>query len=47
MNVIYPCDLVPSFSVDWILVRGSVLVILVDFAEHLMFIGSCTIVIVE
>jgi hypothetical protein len=34
MNVIYPCGLELSFSVDWILVRGAVLVILVAFAEQ-------------
>jgi hypothetical protein len=34
MNVINSCDLVVSFSVDWILVRGAVLVILVALAEQ-------------
>ena len=34
MNVIYPCGLVLTLSVDWNLVRGAVLVILVDFAEQ-------------
>ena len=34
MILIYPCELVLSFSVDWILFRGAVLVILVAFAEQ-------------
>ena len=35
MTVIYPRGLVLSFSVDWILVRGAVFVILVAFAEQI------------
>jgi hypothetical protein len=34
MNVIYPCGLVLSSPVHWIVVRGAVLVILVALAEQ-------------